>query len=135
MHEEREQLSESEKGLVKVILIVEDDPNNREFFTEAIAFLTSYLVLTARNATEALSRVKHVKPHLFICDYRLPDMNGLELYDLLHATPGLENIPGFILTSVISEEMAQMLKSRGLVYLEKPFDLDVFLGIIQQMLA
>jgi CheY-like chemotaxis protein len=62
-------------------------------------------------------------------------MNGLDLYDQLHATPGLEHIPAIIISSVSSQEASHEIESRHLLRVDKPFDLDEFLDTIKQALA
>ncbi len=129
------QLVAAKYDAVKTLLTVADDEDNRALFTEAFAVLTSYHILAARNSPEALNFVKHVKPNLFIFDSRLPDMNGLELYDQLHATPALEAIPAIIITSLTSADVRHEIESRKLKRLDKPFDLDGFLEPIKQALG
>src|SRR3979411_3135561 len=70
---------------MKTILIVEDDDSTATFLTLAIAQETSYQVLHATTGVRALEIVRHIKAGLFIIDYLLPDMNGIVLYDYLHA--------------------------------------------------
>ena len=120
---------------VKIVLIVEDDEDNRQVFTEAFALLTSYHVQAVRSSQEALTFVKHIKPSLFILDFRLPQTNGIELYDQLHALPGLENIPAIIISGIKSEQVARDIESRKLIRIEKPFDLDAFLDTVKQALG
>ncbi len=120
---------------VKTILVVEDDDANRELYSAAFALLTPYHVQMVRNGPEALNLVKHIKPNLFILDYRLPQMNGIDLYDQLHATPELEHTPAIIISSVASEDILHEIESRKLEHVEKPFDLDELLARIKQALA
>jgi CheY-like chemotaxis protein len=103
--------------------------------TEAFSLLTSYHVQVARNTTEALHFVKHIKPSLFILDYRLPNMNGIELYDQLHAIPELEKIPAIIISGIASEQLTRDIESRKLIHIEKPYDLDTFLDTVKQALG
>lgn len=119
----------------KTLLVVEDDLDNREFFTLALVSLTSYHVLSADSPAAALRFISHSKPDLFLIDYRLSDMNGLALYDQLHAIPGLENVPTLLISSVLSDGVRHEAEQRKLVMLEKPFDLDVFLHTIHRMLG
>jgi len=120
---------------VKIILVVEDDHDTQGFFSEALSMLTPYHIQIVRNATEALDRVKQIKPNLFLLDYHLPKMNGIELFDCLHAIPELENIPAVIISATTTEHMKREIEGRKLKYIEKPFDLDVFLGTIEQEIA
>jgi CheY-like chemotaxis protein len=134
MLREQEQLSVATRATVKTLLVVEDDPDNREFFNLALSSLTPYHVLSAKKASEALNFVRHIKPNLLLLGYHLPDMSGIELYDLLHVLEGMENVPAIIFSSVLRDEVRQEILNRKLVMLDKPFDLDVFLDTIKQML-
>ena len=82
----------------------------------------------------ALHFTQHVKPQLFLLDYYLPDMNGIQLYDRLHARKELEAVPALI-TGAYLEAAADDIKQRGLLALEKPFELDEFLSIIESIVA
>ncbi len=120
----------------RTIFIIEDDENNREFLGVAITTETPYGVLLMGSCTEALARlneVQTIKPALLLLDYRLPEMTGLEFYDCLHQTAGLENVPALLLTALpLAEEIKQALAERNISVLFKPFQLDDLLGSITQ---
>jgi DNA-binding NtrC family response regulator len=115
---------------MKTILIVEDDDSTATFLTLAIAQETSYQVLHATTGVRALEIVRHIKAGLFIIDYLLPDMNGIVLYDYLHALEGLEAVPAIILTAISLERLREEIQQRHLLSLAKPFDLDTLLETI-----
>src|SRR5258708_24167847 len=94
-----EALPAEQQATAKTILVVEDDEDTREFIALLISTATAYRYYLVSDASEAIDFVKGVTPDLFILDYRLTGMNGLELYDLLHATPGLEAIPALLVTA------------------------------------
>jgi CheY-like chemotaxis protein len=131
----QEQSFTAKHGTVKTILVVEDDEDNQALFIEALSLLTSYHVQVARNSTEALHFVKHIKPSLFILDYRLPNINGIELYDQLHAIPELEKIPAIIISGIASDKVARDIESRKLIRIDKPFDLDELLDTVKHALG
>ena len=135
MLQEQEQSLATKHDALKIILIVEDDEDNLELFTLTISSLTPYHIQVARNGSEALYVVQHVKPILFILDYSLPRMNGIELYDQLHALPGLEHIPAIVISGIASEKVARDIESRQLIHIEKPYDLDDFLNTVKQALG
>lgn len=135
LQEEEETSLSTKHTAAKMILVVEDDPDNQVVFTEAFSLLTPYHVQVVRNGTEAFHFVKHIKPGLFILDYRLPGMSGIDLYDQLHATPGLESIPAIIISSVSSEEVTREIENRKLVHIEKPFDLVDLFSTIANVLS
>src|SRR2546421_9319932 len=91
--------SEENYATRKTILIVEDDPSIAEFFKMAIAQETPYHPLLAETGERAFEIVQHVKPALFLLDYVLGTMSGLDLYDSLHAQQGLEAIPAIFLSA------------------------------------
>ena len=122
-----------DKVPVKCILVVEDDAANGACIAEMIVQETPYHVLLAPTSPRALEIVRHLKPNLFIFDYRLPQMNGMQLFDQLHALPELEDVPVLILTACL-EDCAAEIETRKLIALRKPFDMDEFLLTIEQML-
>jgi CheY-like chemotaxis protein len=121
---QEEEGSFTAKHDAKSILVVADDTDNRWVYTE---ILTPYHVRVVRNGPEALHFVTQIKPNLFILDYRLFGMNGIQLYDQLHATPGLEHIPAIIISSSTSKEAIHEIESRHLLRVMKPFYLDKLL--------
>ena len=121
-------------SLPTLILLVEDDPTNAELFTLLLAHEKPYHVFWATNGLAALHFTQHVKPRLFLLDYYLPDMNGIVLYDRLHVRKELEAVPALI-TGAYLEAAADDIKQRGLLALEKPFELDEFLSIIESIVA
>ena len=121
-------------SLVPLILLVEDDPDNAQLFLHILTQETSLRVFWATNGMAALHFTQHVKPQLFLLDYYLPDMNGIVLYDRLHVRKELETVPA-LMTGAYLEAAADDIKQRGLLALEKPFELDEFLSIIESIVA
>jgi CheY-like chemotaxis protein len=92
-----EQLARESQATPNTILLVEDDPNIGSFLVEAIAQETRYRAIVASDSHAALKLVRHFTPCLFILDYGLPGMNGIELYDRLHINPELAAIPAVLI--------------------------------------
>jgi len=124
-----------ERSSVKTILIVEDTAIG-SYLVEAIQQETLYHPLLAVDSERALEVVKHIRPNLFILDYRLSCMNGVELYDQLHLTEGLETIPAIILSAGLpQEQLENEIKQRHLVTLPNPHNLDDLLQTIERVFA
>jgi CheY-like chemotaxis protein len=117
---------------IKTILLVEDDVNIGEVLVQAITQETTFLAILVSNGFEALSVIKEVKPDLFILDYQLPRMNGIELYDHLHAIDKLADVPAVIMSARLPQ---QVLGDRNILAMSKPVDLDDFLQAIEDLLA
>lgn len=133
--ESKKPLPAEQRTTAKTILVVEDDEDTQEFLTLLFSSVPVYHYQPATNASQAVDFAKRIKPDLFIVDYQLTGMNGLELYDLLHATPGLEDIPALLLTATKLEALRPEIEKRQISALEKPFDLDKFLDTVQQVLG
>src|SRR5438128_8643419 len=99
MAHNREQISGEGDITVKTVLVVEDDTGICNFLVQAISQETSYHALLVADGFQALKAVASIKPSLFILDYQLPRMNGIELYDKLHTTKGLEEIPAIVMSA------------------------------------
>jgi CheY-like chemotaxis protein len=126
-------MSESDRplGKIKTILVVEDDTDLGEFFVQALKDELPHQAVLASDGFQALKMVRSLKPDLFVLDYLLPSMNGIELYDQLHAIEELKDIPAlFISANVPTGE----LKRRRVYYIKKPFELDDMLGVIEELL-
>ena len=121
-------------SLPKLILLVEDNPTNAELFTHILSEETPYYVYWVSNGRAALHFTQHVKPRLFLLDYYLPDMNGIQLYDRLHARKELEAVPALIIGASL-KRVEDDINQRGLLAVEKPFDLDEFLSTIESVFA
>ncbi len=117
---------------VKTVLIVEDDIHIGEVLVQAIVQETPFMAILAQSGDEALNLVKNMKPSLFILDYQLPRMNGIELYDILQTDTYLAQLP----TIMISAQLpVKELQKRNIKGMNKPLDLDDFLQTIEQFLA
>ncbi len=83
------------------------------------------------NGFAALKIVRAVQPDLFVLDYQLPEMDGLELIDHLRVTKGCEQTPIVLMSA--NPPWAEIAQRR-LLSLEKPFELDAFICRIKEML-
>ena len=120
---------------VKTILVVEDDDDLAELIIQVIqqnGAKTLYKPVLATDSMQALEISRTIKPNLFLLDYYLPRMNGLELYDRLHAMEGLEEIPAIFMSA---NPPRQEIEKRNLISVKKPFNVKDLLHTIEQVLA
>lgn len=132
MSQDQEQPSSEADESVKTILVVEDDNGIGTFLVQAITQETTHLALLVSDGFQALNAVANIKPSLFILDYQLPRMNGIELYDKLHAMKEMENIPAIIMSARLPRKE---IEQRNIVGMNKPLELDDFLQLIEKLLA
>ena len=70
-------------------------------------------------------------PDLVLLDLDLPGAGGREILAMMRETPGLKQIPVFILTSSATQrEMVQEEALEADGYLEKPIDLAAFIAAV-----
>ncbi len=63
----------------------------------------------------------------------MPKKDGLELAEAVKQLPDYRNIPILLLTTEINEEKKQKAKQVGITgWIQKPFVIDKFLGIIKK---
>lgn len=103
------------------VLVVEDDPHGLSFMESSLS-LSGFRVATARSVAEAHARCeKEQIGNLWavLCDYRLPDGNGIELLKWIrHKDPNLATL---IITGQGDKRVVQEAIEHGAFhYLEKP---------------
>jgi DNA-binding response OmpR family regulator len=125
-----ELVSENTPTTSKTILLVEDDIDLSSCLVAALKEATAYHVILASNGAEALKTASVLKPDLFLLDYHLPSMDGLELYEHLHTMKGLENVPTLFLTAY---PFSLAIRGRKVISLKKPFDFNELLRIIHEL--
>lgn len=121
---------EHEQLRKKKILIVEDDQEIGRLYLDLLLTETNCVVTLASEPFQALNVVEKFKPDLFILDYLLPHMDGLELYNRLHTIKGLENVPALVITGTLLDKKG---KEPGIIRMQKPFDIDILLQTIENI--
>ena len=132
MLDEKNQLFENTQASIKTILLVEDDTTIAELLVQMITQETSHLVFAVHDGPQALELVRNIKPQLLILDYWLPTIHGIELYDRLHNTEGLEGVPTIMLS--VNAPLLE-INQRQIIYMRKPFDMYKLLEAIHKLLV
>ena len=93
-----------------VVLLVEDDEDDRLFFRRALRKAgLEWTLVTASNGREAVEylsgagrfadRAAHPAPTHVLLDLKLPELSGHEILQWIRSTPGLRNLPVIVLSS------------------------------------
>src|SRR5947199_6954849 len=122
-----DQFTKEEHSNLKTILIIEDEAAIGDLLVEAILEETPHRAVLAADGPRAFHIIEHIKPSLFLLDFHLPQMNGIEVYDRLHATNGLEHIPAILMTAGV---LQHDIRRRKIVGISKPVDLNKLLDLI-----
>jgi CheY-like chemotaxis protein len=111
------------KGKSKKILVVDDEPRIRETLESRLE-MNEYCVLTAQNGSEGLDKAVNHMPDIILLDIMMPEMNGLEMLELLRKNPECDNIAVIMLTARNRKEDIERAESYGIDdYIVKPFDM------------
>jgi CheY-like chemotaxis protein len=114
------------------ILIVEDDEDVGEFLQQAIDEQTPYQTTVVHDGSHALERARQLQPCLLLLDYRLPGMNGLEVYDRLQSMEETRGVPAIMMSATLPTEE---LMRRGIYQLRKPMDIGNVIRMITHAIA
>ncbi len=117
----------------KVVFIVDDDEHIGLLITQLIQQQTPHKAWHHTTGGKALEALSLHTPHLFILDYELPDMNGLELHDQLHTDDSLRDVPTLLISAM--KPPLRELRKRAITFLAKPFDLPELLHTISRLLT
>lgn len=102
------------------ILTVDDDPDILTLLGMRLT-AAGYQVMSASNGEEALAQIALSAPALVISDLRMPGMDGLALFDAIHAID--PTLPVILLTAHVTTLQAKNAAQRGVFcFLSKPFD-------------
>jgi len=84
----------------KRILVVEDQPDNRQIIRDMLAG-TDYEIMEAKNGEQALAAVAKARPDLILMGIQLPIMDGYEVTRQIKADPAMRSIPIIAVASAL----------------------------------
>ena len=116
----------------ETILIVEDDADIGEFLQQLIEEETPYNSTVISNGLQALEKAPYIQPCLLLLDYRLPGINGIELYDRLQERQEISVVPAIMMSATLPLDE---LQKRGIYQLRKPMDIGGVIRMITHALA
>ena len=111
---------------IKTILIIEDDPYNREL-EKTLFERSGYIVLEAGDAEKGIVIAEDEKPDLIILDFQLPRISGLQALENLkhnHKTRGIPCV--FVTASATDDQTAKLKSSSACGYVTKPINTRTF---------
>ena len=122
----------------KTILVVDDDPDARDFFITVLED-NGYATVSARDGNEALDRLGEALPDLVTLDITMPEKSGVGVYRKLREEEAYKAIPVIIITGV-SDDFKQFISTRRQVpppngYLSKPVEPDQLLEKVSELVG
>lgn len=115
------------------ILIIDDDRQLGISFAKILS-QEGYKIENGFTGREGIELVKNNPPDLVILDVRLPDMDGLQVFEALHEL--FPKLPVIIITAYSSTETAIGAIQKGAFdYIYKPFDVPEMLQVVEKAIA
>lgn len=112
------------------ILVIEDEPGARDAL-ESLLAEDGYTVCTAGNGRSALERIHDFRPDTVVCDFYLPDIDGLQVIRAIRAEFPFGVTIIVITAGGAGEEAERALRREADVFLQKPVDLSKFRRALQ----
>lgn len=112
------------------ILVIEDEAGSREAL-KSLLDEEGYTVATAENGLRGLQRLSEFNPDTVVCDFYLPDIDGLQV---LRAARSLseQGITVIVITAGCGgEEAERTLRREADFFFQKPLDLHRFRDVLQ----
>ncbi len=114
------------------VLVVDDDPATTYVF-KGLLMASGYSVIVSHRGQQALELARARHPDLIIMDIRMPDVDGLQITDILHHDPETQEIPVLVVSVTEAEEQAY--RAGASAYLSKPVRLGKLVVTAQELLA
>jgi twitching motility two-component system response regulator PilH len=87
---------------MKKIVLADDEKYIAKAYAEGLS-RAGFDVTTADNGTEALEKIKAIKPDIVLLDLIMPGMTGFEVLKKMTGDSDLKRIPVFILSNLSQE--------------------------------
>lgn len=127
-------LTDSHEGDGRRVLVIDDEEPILNLVREHLA-KCGYEVKVAIRGEVGLKEMKQSRFDVAFCDWKMPGMNGRQVYEKLRRTnPRLSRRIVFITGDVINEPMRRFLETEKLPCLTKPFALPELRAAIQTVL-
>ena len=114
------------------ILVVEDNTDIGDYLRQIIDEETPYQTIVVPDGFRALEKAQQLHPCLLLLDYRLPGINGLEVYDRLQEREETRGVPAIMMSATLPTEE---LQCRGIYQLRKPMDVGGVIRMITHAMA
>jgi CheY-like chemotaxis protein len=122
-------------ALGPLVLVVEDDPETRQYYSIALAE-SGFDVTQAHNGYQALDKALERPPDLVLMDIAVPGLDGIELCRRLRSNPNTRDVPVLAVTGYENRHYEDRVRSAGAnQILMKPCDPATLVTEARRLLA
>jgi CheY-like chemotaxis protein len=116
-----------------LVLIVEDEQDNREIMRAVVEDILGYRALLAADGEQALRLATDYTPRLVLMDLMMPVLDGFETIRQLKTGQHTAPIPVIAISALSRPVDRQRALEYGADdYLSKPFDLDLLAEVVER---
>jgi two-component system NtrC family sensor kinase len=121
-------------GNGRKVLVIDDEEPILQMVSEVLS-RSGYQVDVASDGETALKRLNHRCYDLAICDWKMPGLNGRQVYERIRTTDSaLSDRLIFMTGDVINDRIQEFLKQEKKLCLAKPFSIAEFEEAVEQAL-
>ena len=122
------------RKIEKTVLVVEDNEDFSHFLSQELGRIYNK-VLTAKDGIEGAMMAEAENPDIIVSDVMMPRMNGTDMCRRIKEDIETSHIPIILLTAWSTDEgRAAGYKAGADAYIAKPFDMEVLLARISNLL-
>jgi two-component system chemotaxis response regulator CheY len=124
---------------MKMTIVIADDSRTARFlirqYLEMVGFYQAEFI-EAENGRQALQLVKDNQADILFTDYKMPEMDGLDLLRRVKASPVLHDLPVIVITSFANQAKIDELSENGaFAVLQKPLSLSKLHETLKPLLS
>jgi two-component system, NtrC family, sensor kinase len=128
-------VASTQEGVGKRVLVIDDEDAILQMIREALT-CNGYRVDIAHDGESALRRLSQYHYDLALCDFKMPGVNGQQVYERLQASnPEMSRRLIFITGDMVNKNTQDFLRERNKICLSKPFTLVEFRSAISRVLT
>lgn len=118
----------------ELILIIDDDMALQAMLDMALR-TAGFEVLAAFDGQEGLAKVEAIRPNLVLADIMMPNMDGVELFQLIKERLQDDGIPIIIMTGLSRKPWFADLEADGAAIIQKPFEIGQLVDLVHILLT
>jgi excisionase family DNA binding protein len=117
------------------LLVVDDDVDLVELLVDHFERDGRFDVRSVNNGFGAGMQIKEFRPDLVVLDVMLPDINGMEVCQLVRSDKSMDDVRIICISGMVEEDRIQKLRAAGADdFMKKPFDVDTLMSRVCQLL-
>ncbi|MEN0111170.1 MAG: response regulator [Planctomycetota bacterium] len=117
------------------LLIVDDDQDLVDLLVDHFERDGRFEVRSVNNGFGAGMQIKEFRPDLVVLDIMLPDINGMEVCQLVRSDSTMDSVKIICISGMVEQDRVQQLRDAGADdFMQKPFDVDALTARVCQLL-